>query len=79
MDDTFVICQSLDQLPSSMDSLRTREKIGHALKRAGVSITVTSLTDILAFAVGASTVSDTMGIPVIIYINTNIQTPGLQR
>lgn len=32
-------------------------KIGRALRHAGVAITVTSLTDFAAFAIGASTVS----------------------
>jgi len=39
-----------------MTGLSSRERIGYALKHAGVSITVTSLTDILAFGVGAVTV-----------------------
>ncbi|KAK2157172.1 hypothetical protein LSH36_196g03007 [Paralvinella palmiformis] len=55
VDDTFVICQNLDQLPDYMTGLSSRERIGYALKHAGVSITVTSLTDILAFGVGAVT------------------------
>lgn len=33
------------------------ERLGRALRQAGVSITVTSLTDIVAFAIGTSTVS----------------------
>jgi len=32
------------------------ERFGAALRHAGVGITVTSLTDVIAFAVGASTV-----------------------
>ena len=33
------------------------DKMGIALKHAGVSVTVTSLTDVFAFGVGAVTVS----------------------
>ena len=33
------------------------EKFGKVLKRSGVAITVTSLTDFLAFAVGGTTVT----------------------
>ena len=62
VDDTFVICQNLDQLPDHMDDFSVKERISHALKRAGVSITVTSLTDIVAFGVGAVTVSRLMNI-----------------
>ena len=38
--------------------LSMNDKIAHALKHAGVSVTVTSLTDVFAFAVGAVTVSN---------------------
>lgn len=36
--------------------LSLQEKIASTLKHAGVSITVTSLTDVVAFAVGSFTV-----------------------
>ena len=39
-------------------NLCMNDKIAHALKHAGVSVTVTSLTDVFAFAVGAVTVSN---------------------
>lgn len=60
VDDMFVIMQCWNNL--FPDCLTKRSKIsipdrmGMALKHAGVSITVTSLTDIAAFGVGASTV-----------------------
>ena len=54
----FVIVQCMANLKSDPDyskwSLDT--KLGMALRHAGVSITVTSATDVVAFAVGAVTV-----------------------
>lgn len=55
VDDIFIIVQALDNVKSD-SKLPMHEKIGLALKHAGVSITITSLTDVLAFAVGSSTV-----------------------
>jgi len=61
IDDMFVIMQCWTNLfPSSLTTkskLSIPEKMGMALKHAGVSITVTSLTDVAAFGVGALTVS----------------------
>lgn len=58
IDDMFVIVQCMTNLKSEPDyskwSLDT--KLGMALRHAGVSITVTSATDVVAFAVGAVTV-----------------------
>ena len=42
---------------SHHEALDHHEKIGKALMHAGVSVTVTSLTDVFAFGVGAVTVS----------------------
>jgi len=57
IDDMFVIVQcwsNINKDPSStMKS--TPEKIGLTLKHAGVSVTVTSVTDVFAFGVGAVT------------------------
>jgi len=41
-----------------VDDLPLIEQSGSALKHAGVSITVTSITDIMAFGIGATTVSN---------------------
>ena len=59
IDDMFVIVQCLvNQKTSQSGNLPpVPEMIGAALKHAGVSITVTSVTDVLAFSVGAVTVS----------------------
>ncbi|CAD5111950.1 DgyrCDS1212 [Dimorphilus gyrociliatus] len=56
VDDIFIIVQALDNLKGDQLRLPLHEKIGLALKHAGVSITITSLTDVLAFAVGSSTI-----------------------
>lgn len=56
VDDMFVIVQALDQLTPEERAKPIPERIADTLAHAGVSITVTSLTDIVAFAVGASTV-----------------------
>ena len=53
IDDMFVIMKTYRNLESSKD-LILEEKIAITLKHAGVSITVTSLTDVCVFAVGAS-------------------------
>ena len=55
----FVIVQcwtNISKDPSSL-GLSIPDKMGVALKHAGVSVTVTSLTDEFAFGVGAVTVS----------------------
>ena len=58
IDDMFVIVQCLNnQKRSHSGNLPpVSEMIGAALKHAGVSITVTSVTDVLGFGVGAVTV-----------------------
>lgn len=56
IDDMFVIVQSLDNLkPEERQVGNIPQNIGQTMKHAGVAITVTSITDIVVFAVGAST------------------------
>ena len=58
VDDMFVITHAIDRLPREvLEKASPAEQVAQALRHAGVSITVTSITDIIAFAVGASTVS----------------------
>lgn len=57
VDDMFVLMACWDDLSVAQKRLPLHERIGLMLKHGGVSITVTSVTDILAFIVGASTVS----------------------
>ena len=53
----FVIVEAWKNLSMDQQKLPIPEKIAMSLKHAGVSITVTSVTDIVAFGIGASTVS----------------------
>ncbi|TRY61569.1 hypothetical protein TCAL_14942 [Tigriopus californicus] len=55
IDDMFVIMQAWNKFAEHRKDLSKVEKFGETLQKAGVSITVTSLTDFLAFAIGAST------------------------
>ena len=59
IDDMFVIVQCLNNVKrSSADQARSVSQIiSETMRHAGVSITVTSVTDILAFGVGYFTVS----------------------
>ena len=57
IDDMFVIMQCLSNLSDEQKStLPLAERIGQTMRKAGVAITVTSLTDVCAFGVGAVTV-----------------------
>ena len=56
IDDMFVIMQAWNNLTPHEKTLKLTERVGKALKHAGVSITVTSITDFAAFAIGSSTV-----------------------
>ena len=60
IDDMFVIVQSHINLEQNDPTWKKRpidELVGETLKHAGVAITITSITDLLVFIVGASTVS----------------------
>lgn len=54
----FVIVGTWQNLTSEEKKKPIEEKMAMALKHAGVSITVTSVTDIVAFGIGGSTVSN---------------------
>ena len=51
----FVIIQAFKQLEPPKDKNELPSKIAKTLTNSGVSITVTSLTDLLAFVVGSTT------------------------
>lgn len=57
VDDIFVIMSCWRQVESMHTGCSVAERIGLMLKHAGTSITVTSFTDVVAFLIGASTVS----------------------
>ena len=51
VDDMFVICNAVDQQSLT---LPTRERIRRGMVQAGPSITITSITDCVAFLIGAN-------------------------
>jgi Niemann-Pick C1 protein len=60
IDDMFVIVQCWNNLSNAQEDKTLHEKVGLVMRHAGVAITVTSLTDVFAFGVGAVTVSHLM-------------------
>lgn len=59
IDDMFVIVQSWDTLEAArqkQNDLSLAERMGEALSQSGVAITITSVTDIIAFAIGGTTI-----------------------
>lgn len=56
IDDMFVTMQCFNNLNAEEQKKSREERFGLTLKRAGAAITVTSLTDFLAFAIGGTTV-----------------------
>lgn len=57
VDDMFVIVNALDNLPEEDQELPAHQRVALAMKHAGASITVTSVTDMFSFLIGATTVS----------------------
>ena len=55
VDDMFVIVQSFDNLHGQELGKTLIERFGLTMKHAGVAITITSVTDLLAFGISAST------------------------
>ncbi|XP_078600542.1 patched domain-containing protein 3-like [Branchiostoma floridae x Branchiostoma japonicum] len=54
VDDMFVIVQAWENLTPTERKKNKQEAAAKAMKHAGVSITVTSITDLLAFGIGAT-------------------------
>ena len=52
VDDMFVLLFALDQAPADLSA---KEKMKYMMKTAGVSITITSITNICTFGMGAIT------------------------
>ncbi|CAG0899620.1 unnamed protein product [Darwinula stevensoni] len=51
----LVLLECLENVASKGRTLNPEERVGEALRQAGVSITITSITDVFAFAIGATT------------------------
>ena len=56
IDDMFVITQCRNTLPDNLKSLPVDERLAATMSHAGIAITITSVTDFIAFGIGASTV-----------------------
>jgi len=56
IDDMFVAVQCFQNLPPEVQDKSLHERMGEAMLRAGSAITITSLTDFLAFIIGGTTV-----------------------
>ena len=56
IDDMFVITQCRNTLPDNLKSLPVDERMASTMSHAGIAITITSVTDFIAFGIGASTV-----------------------
>ena len=52
----FVIVQAVENLSASERKLPIDQRVGKAMRHAGVSITVTSVTDMAAFLIGSTSV-----------------------
>ena len=61
IDDMFVTMQCFNNLDDAENKRPMLERFGLTMKRAGAAITITSLTDFLAFAVGGTTVRKLSG------------------
>ena len=57
VDDIYVIVQAVDNLTHDEKKLPANERVAKAMKHAGVSITVTSITDMAALLISSTTVS----------------------
>ena len=55
VDDAFIITGEFQQQTKDHPKESIENKMRHTMKHAGVSILITSLTDITAFSIGAST------------------------
>jgi len=56
IDDMFVTMQCFNNLDGEKAKRKLHERIGLTMRQAGCAITVTSITDFLAFAIGGTTV-----------------------
>ena len=73
MDDAFVIITTWNRINKANQDLTIEERIGLTMQHAGVSVTVTSFSDLVAFACGISTVRFVMWCLEKIYDATFVQ------
>lgn len=55
IDDMFILMSGMAEAPSLSEST-VKDRLKCMLKKSGISITITSITDLLAFGIGASSV-----------------------
>ena len=55
VDDMYVIVQAVDNLAQTEKNIPANERVAKAMKHAGVSITVTSITDMAALLISSTT------------------------
>ena len=56
IDDMFILMSGMAEGPSLTTAPSINDRMKYMLKKSGVAITITSITDLLAFAVGATSV-----------------------
>ncbi|CAG0903723.1 unnamed protein product, partial [Darwinula stevensoni] len=86
IDDTLVVVQSLENVIAADAKWTPEERVALALKQSGVSITITTLTDIFAFCMGATTavpmlrsfcISTAVGISIIYVMTLLLMVPSM--
>ena len=58
VDDMFVVVKAMDNLTDKERQLPIPDKMAMTMKHAGVSITITTLTDAVAFLISSTTVGN---------------------
>lgn len=56
IDDMFILMSGMAGAPSLLENNTVKDRMKYMLKKSGISITITSITDLLAFGIGASSV-----------------------
>lgn len=65
----FVLCGALDRAPRH---LNLEDRLGFMMKTSGTSITLTTLTDLVAFALGTTTSFPVQNLMSILYIDVRL-------
>ena len=56
IDDMFILMSGMAEGPSLTTASSIKERMKYMLQKSGVAITITSITDLLAFTIGATSV-----------------------